>query len=456
LLHAIRTEVAHRTFAVFLVAAVALFVGVSPAHAADARLVKDIIPGGDSSDPLYLERFRGAVYFDAYTPTLHDGLWRSDGTAAGTRLVRELPFPYWLTGAGDTLFFLVDHGRGAQLWGSDGTQSGTTLVRDFPGGILSSSRDLVSHDGSLFLTADDGVHGFELWRSDGTRAGTTLVRDVNPGRASSQPRWATSVGHTLFFTARDGEHGRELWRSDGTADGTRLVRDFRTPADESPGWLTSFRGTLFFASEGGGHGRELWRSDGTADGTRLVRDINPTKGSRPVLLTRVGRTLFLTANDGKHGQELWRSDGTASGTRLVRDIFQGDRPAGYFGPYYLTGIGDNLFFGADDAVHGEGLWRSDGTGAGTKFLKGLRLRWPPVNVGGRGYFTAREAVPYRDRAYGYELWATNGTRAGTKLVRDIYPGREDSMPAGLTPVGGKLFFSATDGAHGIELWKATP
>jgi ELWxxDGT repeat protein len=174
------------------------------------------------------------------------------------------------------------------------------------------------------------------------------------------------------------------------------------------------------------------------------------------LLTRAGRTLFLTANDGEHGQELWRSDGTASGTRLVRDIFQGDRPAGYFGPYHLTNIGGTLFFGADDAVHGEGLWRSDGTGAGTKFLKGLRLRWPGVSIGGTGYFTAREAVPYRERAYGYELWATDGTRAGTKLVRDVYPGRKDSTPGGLTRVGGKLFFSATDGVHGIELWEATP
>jgi ELWxxDGT repeat protein len=122
----------------------------------------------------------------------------------------------------------------------------------------------------------------------------------------------------------------------------------------------------------------------------------------------------------------------------------------------LTDIGRTLFFGADDVVHGEGLWGSDGTGAGTKFLKGLRLRWPGVNIGGIGYFAATEALPYHDRAYGYELWATDGTRAGTKLVRDIYPGQENSMPASLTAAGGELFFSASDGVHGIELWKATP
>ena len=33
-----------------------------------------------------------------------------------------------------------------------------------------------------------------------------------------------------------------------------------------------------------------------------------------------GRTLFFAANDGIHGQELWKSDGTRSGTVLVKDI----------------------------------------------------------------------------------------------------------------------------------------
>jgi ELWxxDGT repeat protein len=439
---------------------IATLLGVAPASglAASVSLVKDIRPGEDSSGPLWLEGVRGNVYFDAMIPTFGEGLWRSDGTAEGTRLLSDaFAYASRLTGAGETLFFLAHDEHGTELWRSDGTKSGTTLVRDIRAGHRSSSPSfLTNHNGVLYFTARDGVHGAELWRSDGTSAGTRLVRNVNRGRAGSRPRWLTSVGDTLFFTARDGEHGRELWRSDGTRGGTRLVRDTHTPAAVSAEWLTSFQGRLFFASAGGGHGRELWRSNGTADGTRLVKDINPKKGSRPRSLTAVGRTLFLTANDGEHGQELWRSDGTASGTRLVREILKGDRRSGYFGPYGLTPIAGTLFFSAYDAARGDGLWKSDGTGAGTKLLKDLRLRWPPVNVGGTGFFTAPDAPAYRDRTYGYELWSTDGTRAGTKLVRDINPGREDSMPGSLTAVGGELFFSATDDVHGAELWKATP
>ena len=74
---------------------------------------------------------------------------------------------------------------------------------------------------------------------------------------------------------------------------------------------------------------ELWKSDGTTAGTVLVKDINPglTAGypnvpasSEPYGLTALDGQLLFTANDGIHGDELWKSDGTAAGTVLVKDI----------------------------------------------------------------------------------------------------------------------------------------
>jgi ELWxxDGT repeat protein len=35
---------------------------------------------------------------------------------------------------------------------------------------------------------------------------------------------------------------------------------------------------------------------------------------------KVRGTLFFAADDGTRGSELWRSDGTTAGTRLVRGI----------------------------------------------------------------------------------------------------------------------------------------
>src|SRR5688500_14331747 len=54
-----------------------------------------------------------------------------------------------------------------------------------------------------------------------------LFADVNPGFASSNPESLVDAGGTLYFSADDGVHGTELWKTDGTAAGTGLVKDIQ-------------------------------------------------------------------------------------------------------------------------------------------------------------------------------------------------------------------------------------
>jgi ELWxxDGT repeat protein len=95
--------------------------------------------------------------------------------------------PSSLTGVGGTLYFTARDGtHGRELWKSDGTEAGTLLVRDVRPGVgneYSGPESLTGVDGSLFFAGNDGVRGSELWRSDGTEAGTVLVRDINAGGA---------------------------------------------------------------------------------------------------------------------------------------------------------------------------------------------------------------------------------------------------------------------------------
>jgi len=60
-----------------------------------------------------------------------------------------------------------------------------------------------------------------------------------------------------------------------------------------------------------------------------------------------------------------------------------------------------------------------------------------------------------DSTHGDELWQSNGTSAGTVLLQDINPGARSSNPGSFAGVGGTLFFAANDGATGQELWKAS-
>jgi ELWxxDGT repeat protein len=130
----------------------------------------------------------------------------------------------------NTLFFTANNGSiGHELWKSDGTTAGTVLVKDIGAGATPSNiSNLTNVNGTLFFSAYTEATGYELWKSNGTTAGTVMVKDIRAG-GSSHPSYFTNVNGTLFFAASDGfipdGLGDELWKSDGTAAGTVRVKD---------------------------------------------------------------------------------------------------------------------------------------------------------------------------------------------------------------------------------------
>ncbi len=125
---------------------------------------------------------------------------------------------------GSTLFFSAyNTATSSELWKSNGTAAGTTLVKDiYPGPDSSEPSELTAVGNTLFFAAYNTSSGYELWKSDGTVAGTTLVKDINPGPDDSDVYELTAVGSTLFFAA----YNRIQW---STSYGSRTARSPAPP-----------------------------------------------------------------------------------------------------------------------------------------------------------------------------------------------------------------------------------
>ena len=223
------------------------------------------------------------------------GLWVSDGTLAGTNLAVNfgssgsysspyVPHSNKITGLQQSksdgfiilnqeMYFLAyDENNGTELWRSDGTLAGTWMVRDINTGSSGSNiESMVKVGNEIFFRADDTATWdySNLWKSDGTEAGTVMVKDT-----TYSPSYLFDFNGLLIF--KNGANGN-LWKSDGTTSGTVELTNIST------NYFAVMNNHLYFVSNDGDHGHELWKSDGTTAGTMMVKDINqiPSTANSP-------------------------------------------------------------------------------------------------------------------------------------------------------------------------------
>ena len=223
-------------------------------------------------------------------------LWKTDGTTVGTVLVKQFANRLGSHSIGDDtyydssiafnnlLYFVADDAEGEELWRSDGTLAGTQLVKDLDATTASSSPEhfRVVNNTLLFLSWAGGSTTDGLWASDGTTEGTTRIADVLVSQDINYYDYDHAFGTVvsglglMFFVADDGVNGVELWVTDGTAAGTHMVKNINTLGSSSPRFFRAGSAHLYFAAQDDDGRAKLWRSDGTEVGTTIVKDIDPT------------------------------------------------------------------------------------------------------------------------------------------------------------------------------------
>ncbi|HEX4963156.1 MAG TPA: ELWxxDGT repeat protein [Thermoanaerobaculia bacterium] len=426
-----------------------------------------------------------------------EDLWVTDGTPEGARLVADFPalpcVPELLDceqgdvsslfAFGDSVLF-IEHrpDNGTDIWRSDGTPGGTGPQAGVPIRIseirragsrwlllddalsLRTASDDFSHvepltgcdggdcptvswffstpgpAGALLFVGADAAHGMELWTTDATSGGTHRLSDACPGACSAFSTWTfqdalATVSSLAYFRALPSEgadpfQGDELWVTDGTAAGTHRV------AGHVAG-LGIAGGLACFGIVGEeGADSEIWTTDGSAAGTRRVTTLQRiAPGSQPLILKRRGGALLLASNGS--GEEIWRSNGTPQGTLAVPGAeLDGTRA---IANAIVTQVGPLSFFSVSrslakpDTVSTE-LWRTDGTGPGTRGIASfgtrgileLQTAW-----GGKLLFLMRTGGTCA-------FWSSDGTSAGTREILPLSPGIE--CPTAASVLDGSRFF----------------
>jgi len=384
----------------------------------------------------------------------------------GSLVATPLPGSHQFPVIGGKAYFTAElEGLGRELYSTDGTAAGTTLVKEIIVGATGSGiREFVAMGGLLYLNADDGVAGDELWVSDGTVVGTQLLADLVSGSGSSSPAQLTVAGGQLFFIATSANEGMELYVSDGTSPGTHLVMDINPGPDSSliASMIPNPNGAgILLRADDGVRGVEVWSSDGTLAGTQLVLDLEPgAQGAGFEEPVAVGGRVAFRASTAATGSELFVTDGTPGGTKLLLDIEPGalDSDPSLVPDGVMGGL---LYLSAHTAPLGRELYVTDGTVAGTSLVAdanpGPESSLPlPLGVAGGSMLLNLVADP---AVIGMELYRVNGTTLS--LVKDMSPGNipwfSASVPAfsvisNPAAVGGRLYFDSFSFADGVSLW----
>lgn len=333
---------------------------------------------------------------------------------------------------------------GSELWVTDGSPAGTRMVKEINPGTANgpTGQALAVFDNRVWFQAQNPTVGTELWYSDGTETGTQAF-DLAAGTASSTPLFLTAGKHYLYFCAYDQNNNFGVWRSDGTQAGTQAITNASTFGNAPPTQikgLATMGDSVFIAINDA-----LYLSDGTPIGTKLVKKVAGGRFGRYIEeLTVIGNKLYFSGNDNTalFNFEPWVSDGTEAGTVMLKDITVG----GGSNPKQFFRFKDKVYFAAGVSL----LWRTDGTPEHTEQFLTNQVSESGVDqniFASNGDFLYFQ---YKDPTASYELWRTDGTIPGSKLVKDLSPGPFPfySKPRNFQFAAGKLYFSgAIDSSH---------
>ncbi|MBB6329350.1 ELWxxDGT repeat protein [Chryseobacterium sediminis] len=213
-------------------------------------------------------------------------------------------------------YFFIKKNSKLSLWKTDGTDAGTKMIKEFPNTNLSTSdfsiTSFTKFNGKLFF----GIYYHfaspsrnELWISDETSVGTELANTINNNVSNGAGNYV-NVNNILYFTNYNSASQKKLWKSGGTITNTLPVFNGMQDDFTVEGKMVAFNGFVYFIKNKNNI-LSLSYYDSNSNSVVDVLNLPGVANGNEDLFLQNNSLVFFNNNS------LWKSDGTGIGTHIV-------------------------------------------------------------------------------------------------------------------------------------------
>ncbi len=438
------------------------------------RMVTDLKPGSEGSEPTQAAVFENNIYFHANGNECGKELWVYNTDAK------------------------IEAGINPQM------------IADINPGESGSGIEMVTViNNKLYFTGTNGSDGNELWTYDPTipvsENNPVMVANLNTSTgASSYPSDITQFGDKICFIARGGNdtvtYDNEVWVYDPDSPATEgknpiMISNHNNNFDlldliviknniytvmhnnlnevklwESDGvsltevtgpnffntaidpYLTEFNDKLFFIVSNENSERELWVYDGTTS-PKIVHNINNEVSAEVQNLILANNNLYFSAMQAEYGNEFWSYNDSGANPALV-DI--NTNPETGSDPHNFNEINGYLYFIASDGTIGldKTLWTIPPTSENAIKVPGITFADSYENINGK-FLAIKDyhffVKQYTNSSSEYYLMKYD-TRHPDKAPVNIMASYNFFGISLLCALDNKLYFQYADKLPDSEIW----